>query len=95
MDLQLGLFPDEPAAPATPPVAAASVPGRLSAIASTLPQALRLGTSSWSFPGWQGLVYDRTASQQALAQHGLGLHGPHPVISPTENHWRKSNPIPG
>ncbi len=80
MDLQLGLFPDEPPAPATPPVAAAPVPGRLSAIASTLPQALRLGTSSWSFPGWQGLVYDRTASQQALAQHGLAAYAQHPLL---------------
>ena len=28
----------------------------LHALANRLPSTLRLGTSSWSYPGWQGLV---------------------------------------
>lgn len=36
------------------------------AVAERLPDALRLGTSSWSFPGWAGIVYDRPASERQL-----------------------------
>ncbi|HSG50257.1 MAG TPA: DUF72 domain-containing protein, partial [Longimicrobiales bacterium] len=40
----------------------------------------RMGTSSWSFPGWAGIVYDRQASQTALAQHGLAAYARHPLL---------------
>jgi uncharacterized protein YecE (DUF72 family) len=33
------------------------------ALAQRLPSELRLGTSSWSFPGWRGIVYDDGATQ--------------------------------
>ncbi len=33
---------------------------RLRPIAAALPPGVRLGTSSWSFPGWKGLVYSGT-----------------------------------
>ena len=32
----------------------------LVALAARMPAHVRLGTSSWAFPGWQGLVYQRT-----------------------------------
>ncbi|MFM7134105.1 MAG: DUF72 domain-containing protein, partial [Planctomycetota bacterium] len=35
-------------------------------LAATLPGSLRLGTSSWSFPGWRGLVYRDEATESAL-----------------------------
>jgi uncharacterized protein YecE (DUF72 family) len=41
---------------------------------------LRLGTSSWSFPGWEGIVYDRRASEATLAQDGLGAYAAHPLL---------------
>ena len=37
-------------------------------LALRLPATLRLGTSSWSFPGWAGLVYaERVSEQRARA----------------------------
>ncbi|MCW5749087.1 MAG: DUF72 domain-containing protein [Alphaproteobacteria bacterium] len=35
------------------------------------PRGLYLGTSSWSFPGWRGLVWDDTYAPETLARHGL------------------------
>lgn len=80
MDAQLGLFPDEGPAPSTAPVGPAEVPETVAAIVDGLPDSLRLGTSSWSFPGWQGLVYDRRASQSTLARHGLEAYARHPLL---------------
>jgi uncharacterized protein YecE (DUF72 family) len=41
---------------------------------------LRLGTSSWHFPGWAGLVYDRPAQRAALSRHGLQAYAGHPLL---------------
>ncbi len=49
-------------------------------LAARLPPRLRLGTSSWSFPGWEGLVYDRPASEQTLARHGLAAYAQNPLF---------------
>jgi len=49
-------------------------------LAGRLPRRVRLGTSSWSFPGWEGLVYDRQASQATLARHGLKAYARHPLL---------------
>ena len=72
MDPQLGLFDDAPS-PGVSPVAPAPVPEAVASVAARLPAGLRMGTSSWTFPGWAGIVYDRRASQTTLAQHGLAL----------------------
>lgn len=52
----------------------------LAATAEKLPSVLRMGTSSWSFPGWQGAVWDRQASERTLARHGLRAYGRHPLF---------------
>ena len=52
-------------------VAPAAVADELRALAARLPTTLHLGTSSWSFPGWAGIVYDGAASTTALARRGL------------------------
>ncbi|MFN0136577.1 MAG: DUF72 domain-containing protein [Phycisphaerae bacterium] len=49
-------------------------------LARKLPSEIRIGTSSWSFPGWVGLVYDRSASEQTLARHGLAAYARHPLL---------------
>jgi uncharacterized protein YecE (DUF72 family) len=54
--------------------------GDTRALASALPPDLRLGTSSWSFPGWEGLVYDRAARPEVLASHGLAAYARHPLL---------------
>ena len=41
---------------------------------------LHLGTSSWHFPGWSGLVYDRPAAQAALSRQGLRAYAGHPLL---------------
>lgn len=49
-------------------------------LAARLPAGLRLGTSSWTFPGWAGLVYRDTASETVLARKGLAAYARHPLL---------------
>ncbi|MFG5775906.1 DUF72 domain-containing protein [Comamonas sp. J-3] len=49
-------------------------------LAPALPDLLRLGTSSWSFPGWQGAVWAKAYSERILAQRGLGAYVQHPLL---------------
>jgi uncharacterized protein YecE (DUF72 family) len=53
---------------------------RLRPVAAALPPGVRFGTSSWSFPGWKGLVYSggRTAAQ--LSRDGLREYAQHPLL---------------
>lgn len=91
---QLDLFrPEVPAGPAVldvgeplaprarkGPVGPAPVTDTQRAIATTLLPVVRLGTSSWSFPGWAGIVYDRAASAEMLARDGLRSYAAHPLL---------------
>lgn len=79
MNTQLGLFPDEPTR-VVAPIGPADVPERLRSSARRLPASLRMGTSSWSFPGWAGIVYDRRATERTLARHGLEAYAAHPLL---------------
>lgn len=77
---QLDLFAS-PAPPALPSdIGPAAVAPVIAAVASALPPHLYLGTSSWAFPGWQGLVYDRAAAPGELARHGLAAYAQHPLL---------------
>ncbi len=53
-------------------------------LAAALPARIRLGTSSWSFPGWTGLVYaagnGKPATEQMLARRGLSAYARHPLF---------------
>ena len=77
---QLGLFDEGAPTSATPEVGALGVDPGMDAVAARLPAALRLGTSSWSFPGWAGIVYDRAASERDLAREGLAAYARHPLL---------------
>lgn len=48
--------------------------------APALPVDIRLGTSSWSFPGWRGLVYDGVHPQLALSKKGLEAYAQIPLL---------------
>ena len=48
--------------------------------AERLPLNLRLGTSSWSFPGWQGIVFAGRHSTEVLARDGLRAYARHPLL---------------
>lgn len=50
-------------------------------VAAGLPQNVRFGTSSWSFPGWQGIVYRDAHSERVLARDGLAAYAAHPLLS--------------
>lgn len=62
------------------PVRAAPPDAALVALAAALPPRLRLGTSSWSYPGWNGLVWDGDYSESALARQGLSAYAQHPLL---------------
>jgi len=78
--------PGEPAIPVArktsraAKVEAVAHDGRLAELASALPSSLYLGTSSWTYPGWQGLVWDGMYSDAVLSKHGLGPYGAHPLL---------------
>jgi len=76
------LFDDGFVAPeaTTSRIAAAPFPPGLHALGAQMPETLYLGTSSWSYPGWEGLVYSGNASENQLAQHGLPAYASHPLF---------------
>lgn len=49
-------------------------------VARSLPCSLRFGTSSWSFPGWKGIVYAHTQSTAELSREGLREYSAHPLL---------------
>lgn len=61
-------------------VGAAAHDPELQALADRMPAGLRLGTSSWSFPGWRGLVYDRDHPASQLSRDGLSAYAKHPLL---------------
>jgi len=61
-------------------VAAAPIDPALAELAAALPPLLRLGTSSWSYPGWANLVWDGEYSETALSKNGLAALARHPLF---------------
>lgn len=73
---QLGLFgPGE-----VPVVAAAPVSPEVIELAGRLPARIRMGTSSWSFPGWAGLVWAGRPAAEVLSREGLRAYARHPLL---------------
>jgi len=52
----------------------------LSRLGRRLPAGVFLGTSSWSFPGWEGCVYGGRFAEAQLARFGLPAYAAHPVL---------------
>ncbi|MBB1602517.1 DUF72 domain-containing protein [Variovorax sp. UMC13] len=61
-------------------IEAAPVDPVLQALAAGLPPEVRLGTSTWSYPGWAGMVWDRAYSEALLAKRGLTAYAQHPLL---------------
>ncbi len=84
MSDQLSLFeaPDDEATVAARAVddALAARRTRAAAVAARLPAGLAFGTSSWTFPGWAGLVYPAGLSTAALGREGLRHYARHPLL---------------
>ncbi len=50
------------------------------ALAERVPSWIRLGTSSWTFPGWRDLVYAGAPTREALIARGLRAYAAHPLL---------------
>lgn len=48
--------------------------------APDLPPQIHLGTSSWFFPGWRGLIYEGMHPQVTLSRKGLAAYGTIPLL---------------
>ncbi|KXU89514.1 hypothetical protein CR51_33495 [Caballeronia megalochromosomata] len=74
----------EPAKPPKQPKPRGVLPApsqpELEAIAKRLPDAIHLGTSTWSFPGWRGIVYGDEYSNTKLSREGLTAYSTHPLL---------------
>ncbi len=51
------------------------------ALAARRPPGLYLGTSSWTFRGWGGLVYRGSPTQEHLVELGLEEYSAHPLFN--------------
>ncbi len=49
-------------------------------IAAHLPPPLRMGASTWSYPGWENLVWDGAYDASVLAKRGLTAYAQHPLL---------------
>lgn len=78
---QLALFPGlEPEGKRKKGVQPAEVSEELRQLGEALPGDIRLGGSTWSFPGWMGLVWDGKYTESRLAHDGLAAYAQHPLL---------------
>jgi uncharacterized protein YecE (DUF72 family) len=78
---QLALFDLGPQSEPKPAgVGLARQPEEVEALGRELPKGVHLGGSTWSFPGWAGLVWDRSYSPSRLAHEGLAAYARHPLL---------------
>lgn len=61
-------------------VVPASVDSAFIELAESLPAHVRLGTSSWNYPGWDKLVWDGEYSETILSRYGLPAYSQHPLF---------------
>jgi len=88
--MQESLFPEPEAPPAevAPPlprkrgkgVEPAEAAPALRALRAQLPTPLRIGTSSWNYPGWIGSVWAREYPESTLSKKGLRAYAQHPLL---------------
>ncbi|WP_439589739.1 DUF72 domain-containing protein [Hydrogenophaga sp.] len=86
--MQDNLFGDPPAPTPSPPpsrkrqdrVTPAPPDPALQALAAALSPRVRLGTSSWTYPGWAGLMWDGEYPETLLSKEGLRAYAQHPLM---------------
>lgn len=82
MARQLSLFEgDARTGAARTTIAAAPVTQEVRDLARQLPPGLRLGTSSWHFPGWRDMVWAEAVTPGDLSRHGLAAYAQHPLFA--------------
>lgn len=81
---QLSLFGEPEPAPAasgaTSRVEGAPVAEAHVRLAARLGPLVHLGTSSWAFPGWSGIVYQGPYDASRLSREGLRAYAAHPLL---------------
>ena len=75
-----GSLADEQLAKPEATVAPCAVAAGIAELGAALPKQLRMGTSSWMFPGWRGIVYADDAPQKLLSRLGLEAYSKHPLL---------------
>ncbi len=73
--MQDALFPDDTLRVRPQPPAPEHIE-----LAAALTDLARLGTSSWTYSGWTGLVWDVDYSDAMLSKHGLVAYAQHPLF---------------
>lgn len=92
------LFDDK--APAMAPIEPMTQGGQMRRLGEKIPRGIYLGSSSWNFPGWRGLVWSPMSGEKKLAEEGLAAYSHYPVFRTvgidrgfyrplTEEHYRK------
>ncbi|MEX8492600.1 DUF72 domain-containing protein [Sphaerotilus sp.] len=77
---QTGLFGEAQPETTAGGVAPQPADGTVCTMAQTLSPRIHLGTSSWSFPGWAGLVWAGAHTEAALSREGLRAYAQHPLL---------------
>lgn len=72
------LFDDAP--PEDAPVSPQPVDESLRRLCVRLPRSVRLGTATWNFPGWRGIVWSRGSGLKRLAAEGLPAYSASPLL---------------
>lgn len=86
--MQGSLFGDDESAPkpetrrrgTAGPIGLAATAATHRPLAERLPATLRLGTSSWYFPGWAGLVWNARHPLTRIRHEGLAIYAQHPLL---------------
>ncbi len=77
---QLDLFGQAAESDPTAGTSPAQRDAHLVELAARLPAPIRLGTSSWAFAGWAGVVYERPLPAPVLSREGLATYARHPLL---------------
>ena len=72
------LFDDS--APLYAPIVPMTPDAELRRLGERLPREIYLGSSSWNFPGWRGIVWGKLSSVTGLAERGLTAYAAYPVF---------------
>jgi uncharacterized protein YecE (DUF72 family) len=78
---QLSLFGPAEAPPPRSKVQPAPVAEEHARLGERVPAGLWVGTSTWSFPGWAGILWRRKHGTSLLAREGLGAYAAHPLLT--------------
>lgn len=72
----------------------APLPDGVAQLATQLPPRLRLGTTSWAFPGWIGVLYASEVREKQLVRQGLTAYAKHPLLRTVELDRTYYEPLP-